>query len=114
MPINRKVFLSILALDSYQRGYAPGIKGLPQFAAGVTVKIGNATLATDSEAKLGPSAQSTGFYASAYTWGSETIISYRGTDFDDNYGDSCNIPLLGIALEIREIRGRFAAVILTI
>jgi hypothetical protein len=26
--MNRKVFLSILAMDSYQRGYAPGINGV--------------------------------------------------------------------------------------
>ena len=29
MAMSRKVFLSILAMDSYQRGYAPGITGLP-------------------------------------------------------------------------------------
>jgi hypothetical protein len=42
--MNRKVFLSILAMDSYQRGYAVGIKDLSQLGQGVTVKIGNATL----------------------------------------------------------------------
>jgi hypothetical protein len=87
MAMNRKVFLSILAMDSYQRGYAPGIKGLPQLAAGASVKIGTATLTSDSEAKLGPSAEAAGFYASAYQWGGETIISYRGTDFDVGQGE---------------------------
>lgn len=82
MTMNREVFLSILAMDSYQRGYAPGIKGLAQISNGAAVKIGNATLITDSEAKLGPIAESNGFYASAYQWGGDTVISYRGTDFD--------------------------------
>ena len=42
--MNRDVFLSILAMDSYQRGYAPGILGLPQVAPNTIVKIGQATL----------------------------------------------------------------------
>ena len=35
--MNRKVFLSILAFDSYQRGYAPGIKNYGD--SGITVTV---------------------------------------------------------------------------
>ena len=81
--MNREVFLSILAMDSYQRGYAPGINGL-DFQPNVT-KIGNATILADSPRyQVTASGQSVGFYASAYQWGTDTVISYRGTDFDIN------------------------------
>ena len=74
--MNRKVFLSIIAMDSYQRGYAPGINGV------TGSKIGTASILQDSSDRLGFSVTSaTGFFAQSYTWGSETIISYRGTDF---------------------------------
>lgn len=55
--MNRKVFLSILALDSYQRGYAPGILGVEGN------KIGAAII---KDVELPANAQATGFYASAY------------------------------------------------
>jgi Protein of unknown function (DUF2974) len=64
---------AILSMDAYNRGYGAGIKNL----------VGEATLSTDSA--LTPStaaAQAAGFYAAAYTVGSQTIISYRGTDGD--------------------------------
>lgn len=41
--MNRDLFLAILALDSYNRGYESGI-ALP-----ISIKIGNATLLPDSE-----------------------------------------------------------------
>ena len=44
MAMNREVFLSILAMDSYQRGYAPGIKGLPQIQFGVDGSASNVEL----------------------------------------------------------------------
>jgi hypothetical protein len=77
MTMNREVFLSILAMDSYQRGYAPGITGVSGNS------IGTASILADSSARLGLTATSQiGFYASAYQWGGDTVISYRGTDFD--------------------------------
>jgi hypothetical protein len=81
MTMNRDLFLSILAMDSYNRGYGAGISKL-----GETGQIGNAQLIARSEI-LGNAAnatyqnwQSAGFYASAYDWNGETVISYRGTD----------------------------------
>jgi hypothetical protein len=69
--MDQDVFPALLALDSYNRGYHPGIDGL----AGNS--IGEATIVrTDDD----PDAQDIGFYAIAYSWNGETIISYRGTD----------------------------------
>ena len=77
--MNLEVFLSILAMDSYQRGYAPGINGLAQVGEGVTVKIGQATIL---DVPLPAGSVESGFYASPYNWNGTTVISYRGTDFD--------------------------------
>jgi Lipase (class 3) len=83
--MNREVFLSILAMDSYQRGYAPGISGVTGDG------IGNATLLTDSSSQSNygltlASTSAVGFFAQAYTWEGQTVISYRGTDFDVGRG----------------------------
>lgn len=77
--MDRSVFLSILAMDSYNRGYGQGVKNLP-VVANVT-KLGAATIKTDSIIELGGNAQSAGFYAIAYEWNGEKVISFRGTDF---------------------------------
>ncbi len=78
--MNRDVFLSVLAMDAHNRGYDQGISVLP-VVANVT-KLGNATITTDSVIKLGTPASAVGFYALAYDWSGETVISYRGTDFN--------------------------------
>ena len=91
--MNREVFLSILAMDSYQRGDAPGVRGLPNPSPGVSVKIGKATLKA-VELPLG--SREAGFFAQSYTldtaWAGltegTTVVSYRGTDFDALNGGS--------------------------
>ena len=119
--MNRKVFLSILAMDSYQRGYAPGINGV------TGSKIGTASILQDSSDRLGFAVTSaTGFYASAYQWGSETIISYRGTDFDVGQGEFVTsqfardlgrgwttflAPTLGAQTQFGQARAFFRAVV---
>ncbi|MBB4640569.1 hypothetical protein [Rhizorhapis suberifaciens] len=83
--MDRNLFLAILAMDSYNRGYGVGIKDL-DVNLNVT-KIGNATIRTDSVTEIGASAESTGFYALAYDMtgvegfsAGDTVIAYRGTD----------------------------------
>lgn len=71
------LFLAILALDAYNRGYNPGMT----FNGGSDspgTEIGDARI-LDSSADT-----STSFYAIAYTWNNETVISYRGTTFENN------------------------------
>ena len=76
--MNQSVFRAILAMDSYNRGFGAGVSGLSQ-AAGT--QIGIATVIRNSEDPDG-AAQAAGFYAYAYSWNGETIISYRGTNLD--------------------------------
>ena len=74
MTVSKDLFLSILSMDAYYRGYAPGI----DYLGGFGTSIGSATIRADN---LPSGSQLAGFYAIAYddpTYG--TIISYRGTD----------------------------------
>lgn len=82
MTISDDLLLSILAMDSYNRGYTPGVAGLSSEAG---TKIGGATIL---DVDLPSGSQAAGFYAISYTWGDKTIISYRGTDNVDLFGVS--------------------------
>ena len=78
MTISNELFLAILSMDSYNRGYGAGIEGLSQ-APGT--QIGTATIGGNAETDLlSGAAQSAGFYALSYSWNGQTVISYRGTD----------------------------------
>jgi len=77
--MNRSLFLAILAMDSYNRGYGVGVEGLDEEG-----QIGNATIIpTPSQAGW----EAASFYAIAYDMtgvagftAGERVISYRGTD----------------------------------
>lgn len=73
--MNRDVFLSLLAMDSYNRRYNQGLANVPNMSS-----IGTAAYLKDSVAELGASSANSGFYAIAYNWNGEKVISYRGTD----------------------------------
>jgi hypothetical protein len=86
MTTSKDLLLAILAMDSYNRGYGAGLE-----VSGT--QVGSATIgltSTDPAANI-PNGQSAGFYAAAYTIGTgvdgiasgSTVISYRGTNFDD-------------------------------
>lgn len=70
------VFMSILAMDSYNRGYAVGIAGL----GGIGSTIGSATLSFQSGVEANDPERTASFYAAAYDWNGTTVISYRVTD----------------------------------
>jgi hypothetical protein len=88
MTINKDLFLAILSMDSYNRGYGQGISGLAE-----SDSIGNAILTRRTEI-FGSNSdavfqkwQSAGFYALAYDLTGAgiagltgTVISYRGSD----------------------------------
>ena len=71
--ITDDLFLSILAMDAYNRGYSAGISGLGNAGSA----LGSATMLN---VPLPQGSQAAGFYAVAYQVGGQTIISYRGTD----------------------------------
>jgi hypothetical protein len=81
--MNPDVFLSLLALDAYNRGY-----GRKVFANGNAIdgnegglQIGNATILN---VDLPSGSEAAGFYAIAYDCKGETIISFRGTNFPND------------------------------
>jgi hypothetical protein len=79
LAISKDLFLSILSMDAYNRGYNPGIANL----GGAGTVIGSATLLNRA---LPAGAEPASFYAAAYTIGSgvtgfaagTTVVSYRG------------------------------------
>ncbi len=72
--MNREVFLSLLALDSYNRGYGRGLNELSEVGG-----IGSATI-RPFQLREQDGWEEAGFYAIAYGWNSETVISYRGNN----------------------------------
>jgi len=85
--MDNKLFDSILAMDSYNRGYNAGIK--------FGEELDNSDSAIDDETRLGDvtvvkskgdsGAATDGFYAIAYQYvdsnsATQTVIAYRGTD----------------------------------
>lgn len=59
--MNRDLFLAILSMDSYNRGYGQGITGLSN-----TGLIGNASILSQSDIRPGFTAVNASFYAIAY------------------------------------------------
>jgi hypothetical protein len=70
MSISNDLFMAILAMDSYNRGYDPGIS-----ISGTS--IGNATLRLQSDVQANSAERAAGFFAQSYTWNGTTVISYR-------------------------------------
>ena len=111
MTISKDLFLAILSMDSYNRGYGAGIEGL----GGEGTQIGAATLGKDAEQLLDQgSAQAAGFYAIAYdvkASGVEgidsdtTVISYRGTDTPNLHNG--RIKIIRMKPENRPVSNRF-------
>lgn len=82
--MNRDLFLAILAMDAYNRGYGQGINGLNPFGQLGTASIKNDLFILGGTVTDRIDVRS-GFYAIAYDVSgveglSGTVISYRGTD----------------------------------
>ena len=77
MSVSPELMNALLAMDVYNRGPDVNLRGLSIDGA----VIGNAILAP-----IDPSdrALAAGFFASAYDLNGQTVISFRGTDFDPN------------------------------
>ncbi|MBA3968314.1 MAG: hypothetical protein H0X47_21570 [Nitrospirales bacterium] len=68
MSISSEFMNAILAMDSYNRGYNPGIDGLGGIGSSIGDGIGNATVVSEDRSS---DAQDVGFYAVAYEWNGE-------------------------------------------
>jgi hypothetical protein len=77
MATQRDLFLAVLALDAYNRGYGPGMNFSGDSSLAGT-QIGDATILAATNDDLSKAAS---FYAIAYSWDDDVIISYRGTRF---------------------------------
>jgi hypothetical protein len=97
-PMDPSLFLAILSMDSYNRGYDQGIKlntdDEDSSVNEVGRQIGDATVIMQSDPNPGSAEVDDGFYAIAYQWGTQRIISYRGTD-NYNLLDGSNDVLNG-------------------
>ncbi len=76
--MNEALMNAILSMDGYSRGYDEAIRiDSTLNPINGSTKVGNATVFLSNG---GAEAQDSGFYSIAYSYGSKTIISYRGTD----------------------------------
>jgi hypothetical protein len=53
MTMNQSVFRSILAMDSYNRGYGAGVRITPAGTSPINTGIGTATIVNDSTEAIG-------------------------------------------------------------
>jgi Ca2+-binding RTX toxin-like protein len=97
--MNRDLFLAILSMDSYNRGYGRGINFGPNTGQNsrneVGLRVGNATITQQSDFLEGTPGVAAGFYALAYRVSGvagiadgSTVIAYRGSD---NIGEPSEI-----------------------
>ncbi len=104
--MNRDVFLSLLALDAYNRGYGQNVLlNTGDSTSGQNEAdrmIGHARILRDANDPEGI-AQAAGFYAIAYDWNGETVISFRGTNFVDHP------PALRLRLTTNRAEARYAS-----
>jgi Protein of unknown function (DUF2974) len=99
MAISQKLFLSILSMGSYNRGFQPGLN-LTAYGASAT-QIGLATLGLASDPDPNGAEALSGFSAQSYLWNGQTIISYRGTENSSDYTKGWSIGA-GLASEVTQ------------
>lgn len=100
MTISPSLTYAILSLDSYNRGYLPGVEGL----GGIGASIGDYTLRMQSDIDPQSAEFAASFYAAAYQDASGNIvISYRGTD-DPTIGADLNAWMGGAGFETAQAR----------
>jgi len=87
MSISPELMYAILSMDAYNRGYGAGIADggqgdLDGLGDAIGTQIGTATVVARSSSDENSDEVVAGFYAIAYDWNGQTVISYRGTWFD--------------------------------
>lgn len=81
---SQRVIASILAMDSYNRGYGEKIINPGGHAPTSPNKLGNIKIAYEAQPTLG---QANSFYGIAYEYAGQFYLSYRGTDYYNNPDD---------------------------
>ena len=96
---------AILSMDSYNRGYGSGIRSLE--TDGESAKIGSYSIDAHTDNRTNSAVNpsfAAGFYAIAYRNGTDTVISYRGTDVKIPFLDSAtaggNDPVNGYGIAV--------------
>lgn len=89
--MNSTLMKAILSMDAYNRGYDAGIE-FHNADQTVNREVGNYTITAHSSDLLDEAGNpnvddNIGFYALAYAYNGETVISYRGTDDFDEASD---------------------------
>ncbi len=81
MTISSDLFMAILAMDAYNRGYNEGLI-VPGTQIGLASLGQNSLILTNilADGTVVRLDQPASFFAQAYTWNGQTVISYRGTD----------------------------------
>ncbi len=77
MAISRELFLAILAMDAYNRGYNSGVINDPSKPLeGVGgQRIGNAQILRESPSEVGSPERAASFFAISYSWNYGDMIS---------------------------------------
>jgi len=75
--MTKDLLLAILSMDTYNRGYGPGITGLSD---DLGTQIGTATISNRTSSLANSPEVAAGFYAVAYDTEYGKVIAYRGTD----------------------------------
>jgi RTX calcium-binding nonapeptide repeat (4 copies) len=87
IPTAMDVQLALLAFDAYNRGDNKMMSGVG--IADLSTTIGTASFVKTSDSISG--ATDAGFSASQYTIGTQTVISFRGTDFPSSFTDPAQL-----------------------
>lgn len=75
MAISNDLFMAILAMDAYNRGYNAGMGNAQNGLGGVGSQIGNATVSKQSNFADGSPELNASFYAQSYTLDGKTIVA---------------------------------------
>lgn len=90
--MNSDLFKAILAMDSYNRGYKQAINlNGADSADSIGDNLGNAIVIQESDIADGSAGVNSNFYALAYDYKGQRIISYRGTDQPPKISDAISL-----------------------
>jgi hypothetical protein len=75
--MNSDLMMAVLSMDAYNRGYGAGLS-VPGTSVGYAAIIQDSSILKDNNGNSLD--QPANFYAVAYQWNGQTVVSFRGTD----------------------------------